>query len=124
MSMTVSDEIQLSFLAEDLGNHQCEWAIPYLLRLAEHNSAIVREGVVIGLQGFITIYPDTGNKTNPDVHSTLVKLTQDESPGVSKAAFEALEDLASQLYYANYYSQRKEEDRKTWLSRFIHHLKS
>ncbi len=76
----------LTFAAEAAaGIEDSHLAVPVLLRLLEHESPIVREGIVYGLAGHIEVW-DLGRAFKELVEN-------DPSPGVREAAADALDDV-------------------------------
>ena len=83
-----TEPTKLTFDAEELSNHPNKWeALGMLIYLLEHDSSLVREGVVYGLAGL-------GNM--PGVKEALQRHTLEEidpSPGVRAACRDALDSL-------------------------------
>ncbi len=76
------DNVDLTWIAEALGNDDGPESAGLLLRFAEHPSPLVREGAIYGL----------ANRMNdiPFARQTIANLLDDESEGVREAAKEAL----------------------------------
>ncbi len=77
------DDVDLTWIAEALGNDDGPESAGILLRLAAHPSPLVREGAVYGLAMRIT--------SIPFARQTLSGLLDDPSEGVREAAREALQ---------------------------------
>ncbi len=77
-------QAHLSFAAEALGEHGGDHFVATLLRLADHNSPMVREGAIYGL----------AHHASDDVVARLRRISEeDPSQGVRHAAANVLEDL-------------------------------
>lgn len=80
---TVQEPATLTFIAEALGSVAEKDAVPVLLALLQHPSALVREGAVYGIRQFIQ---------RNDVFDALKSIaTNDPSNGVREAATETVE---------------------------------